>query len=161
MNTLTTIKQALSNRNYTALFTITSIILFALFYYFTLATTTNQSISIFIMMNGIKFAIISFSLLAIIALLSGLYISLVVYKIRLKQKEKSSKFLGSLGIITGLFAAGCPMCGAFLFGLLGFPLVLFFLPYKGTELKLLAILLLLVSIYLITRKNKCNLNYKK
>lgn len=149
-------------RKYSLLFIISSLIFFIVFYLLTLATTTEHSLSIFIMMNGISYTILTFFLLAVIALLLGVYISLVVYSFKIKIKAKKiGGSIGVIGLIVGLFSAGCPMCGAFLFGLLGFPLALFFMPFKGLELRVLSILLLLFSVYFLAKSlNKCKI-YKK
>lgn len=143
-------------------FLISSLMFFVIFYILTLATTTNHSLSIFIMMNGFSYTIWTFFLLAVIALLLGIYISLAVFSFKIKLKSnKTSGFIGVVGLIVGLFSAGCPMCGAFLFGLFGFPLALFFMPYNGLELRALSVLILVVSIYLISRSlAKCGINRK-
>ena len=133
-------------------FLISSLIFFIIFYILTLATTTDHSLNIFIMMNGISYAIWTFFLLAVIALLLGIYISLVAYFLRMRLKSnKVGSSIGIVGMTVGLFSAGCPMCGAFLFGLFGFPLALFFMPFNGLELRVLSVLILVVSIYLISR----------
>lgn len=157
------IKNILSKRNYLILFICSSVLLFFVFYILTLATVTNQSLIIFIMMNGFWYTIATFFLLALIAMLFGMYAALLVYSIRLKLKHKkktSNAFLG-VGFLTGLFSAGCPMCGAFLFGLFGAPLALFFMPFKGLELRALALVLLGISVYMIGRSlSECKINGK-
>ena len=148
-----TIKDILIRRNYFILFASTAILLFLILYILTLATTTNQSLSIFIMMNGLDYAILTFFLLFIISLLFGIYISLFVYKIRrnMKGRKVIGIFGGSSGLIAGIFGAGCPMCGSVIFALFGAPLALFFMPFKGLELRVLSILLLIISIYIISK----------
>lgn len=158
IKTLEVIKNVLSRKNYFVLFIIVSLILFIVFYFLTLATVTNQSLKIFIMMNGGLYALLTFLLLALIALLFGVYVCLIVFVIKFAGKGFVSGLFGGSGLIAGLFGAGCPMCGAFLFGLLGFPLVLFFMPFKGLELRLFSLILILVSIYFVARSlDKCKL----
>lgn len=151
------IKNVLSKRNYFILFASVTIVFFLIFYLLTLATTTDQSLSIFIMMNGLDYAISTFFLLAVISLLFGIYISLLVYKIRmnLKGKKMMSIFGGSGGFIVGLFGAGCPMCGSVIFALFGAPLALFFMPFKGLELRVLSIMILSLSVYLVSKNIYC------
>jgi len=111
---------------------------------------TNQSLGIFIMMNGFWYMLSTFFLLGIAAVLFGLYVMLLIFKIKNKTKNlkrKVSGLFGASGLITGLFSAGCPMCGGFLFGIFGAPLALFFLPFKGLELRILSIIILLMAIY--------------
>ena len=147
------IKNILVRRNYFLIFVFSSIFIFAIFYILTLATTTDQSLSIFIMMNGFWFMVSTFLLLGVIAILFGIYISLFVFKIKLRCKGKGIivSIFGGGGLIAGLFGAGCPMCGGFLFALIGMPLALFSLPFKGLELRILAILLLSLSVYFMSR----------
>ena len=160
------VRSILSKRNYLILFICSSALLFLVFYVLTLATTTNQSLSIFIMMNGFLYAIITFFLLAVIAMLFGVYTALLVYAIRLKIRHKkkagkSHEIFGGAGFLVGLFSAGCPMCGAFLFGLFGAPLALFFMPFKGIELRALALLLMGISVYMIAKSlSECKMKNK-
>jgi len=158
------IKEIFKKDNYLILFLVVSIIIFIIFYFLTLATTTDQSLSIFIMMNGFWYMLSTFFLLGIAAVLFGLYVMLLIFKIKNKTKNlkrKVSGLFGASGLITGLFSAGCPMCGGFLFGIFGAPLALFFLPFKGLELRVLAILLLSLSVYLISRSLvECHINLK-
>ena len=160
------VKNILSKRNYLILFICSSALLFFVFYILTLATVTNQSPGIFIMMNGFWYTIATFFLLALIAMLFGAYAVILAYSIRLKlrHKKKASKshgIFGGAGFLTGLFSAGCPMCGAFLFGLFGAPLTLFFMPFKGLELRMLALALLSMSVYLIGKSlSECKIRGK-
>ncbi len=150
------IETVLERKSYLAIFLILSILLFFILSSLTLATTTDHKIGIFVMMNGLSYTVISFFSLVLIAVLFGIYISVFVYKIRLKAKSKTAGALGFTSFIGGLFSAGCPMCGAYLFGLLGMPLALFFMPFKGLELRVLTILLLMASIYFVAKSiNKC------
>ncbi|MEK6935604.1 MAG: hypothetical protein AABW67_02365 [Nanoarchaeota archaeon] len=158
------IKNVLVRRNYFILFASTSILLFLVLYLLTLATTTDHRLSIFIMMNGLGYAISTFFLLFVISLLFGIYVCLFAYKIRknLRGKKIISIFGGSGGFIVGIFGAGCPMCGSVIFALFGAPLALFFMPFKGLELRVLSILILSVSVYLISRNiHSCKIKIKK
>ncbi len=158
---LTAIKQILSGKKYLLIFLISSFIFFLIFYFLTLWTVTDKSLKIFIMMNGHNYTFFSFLLLGIISLLLGVYVSLFVYKIKLINKKKLIGLTGVFSFISGVFASGCPMCGAFLFGLLGFPLALFFMPFKGLELRILALLLSSLSVYFLARSlEKCGVTNK-
>lgn len=161
------VKNVLYKRNYFILFLCISILVFVVFYLLTLATVTNQSLGIFIMMNGFLYTFSTFFILAVIALLFGVYVSLLVYKIKMRCKDKKGKgalsnVFGSSGLIAGLFGAGCPMCGAALFALFGAPLALFFMPFKGLEVRVLALILLSISVYMFSRSLiKCNIRKYK
>lgn len=149
-------KEILTKRNYLLLSLGASTVLFSIFYVFTLITTTDQDLTIFVMMNTLSYTIVTFMLLLVAAVLFGLYAALLVYALKQRSPGKKSCLWGSSGLIVGLFSAGCPMCGAFLFGLIGAPLALFFLPFKGLELKVLAILLLSLSVYSLGKSlGKC------
>ena len=162
--TIKNIEYVLSQKNHVLYFLLAGISIFIVLYALTLATTTDQSLSIFIMMNGFWYMFSTFFLLGIAAVLFGLYVMLLIFKIKNKTKNlkrKVSGLFGASGLITGLFSAGCPMCGGFLFGIFGAPLALFFLPFKGLELRVLAILLLSLSVYLISRSLvECHINLK-
>lgn len=163
------IKNILVRRNYFILFASVTIILFLILYLLTLATTTDQSLSIFIMMNGLGYAISTFFLLFVISLLFGIYVSLFAYKIRMNiKRNKAISISGGIGgFIAGLFGAGCPMCGSVIFALFGAPLALFFMPFKGLELRVLSIMILGLSVYLVSKSiYSCEINtnneiYKK
>ncbi len=153
------IKKILAKRAYFLIFLFSSILIFSIFYILTLATTTNYRLSIFIMMNGFWFMVSSFFLLGMAALLFGIYISLFSYKIAERCRNgKISGFFGATGLAAGLFGAGCPMCGGALFALIGMPLALFFLPFKGLELRVGAIIMLALAVYFLSRSMiKCKI----
>ena len=152
--TIAAVEEVLKSRKYAAIFAISSILFFIVLYFLTLATTTEHSMRIFIEMNGANYAAFSFLSLAAIALLFGLYSALLVHKTQLRAKSKASGAFGLTGFIGSVFSAGCPMCGAYLFGLLGMPLALFFMPFKGIELRVLTIILLMASIYFVAKSIK-------
>ncbi len=145
------VKAILRERNYFIAFLMASIFIFAIFYVLTLATVTNQSMGIFIMMNGLAYTVSTFILFAVISLLFGIYVSLLSFSIKTRLKRRVSKsILGTGGLIAGIFGAGCPMCGSAIFALFGMPLALFLLPFKGLELRALSLLLLGLSVYLLS-----------
>jgi len=104
------------------------------------------------MMNGLNYAVESLLMIVAISLLFGLCISLTWYRLKLARVSSLKKgSTGYLGMITGIFASGCPMCGSFILGLFGMPLGLFFLPFKGLELKAASIVLLSISVILLSK----------
>lgn len=148
---LLTIKQVLSDKKYLFIFLISSFIFFLIFYFLTLWTVTGKSLRIFIEMNSYNYAFFSFLLLAVVALLLGVYVALFVFKIKLMNKGKLIGLAGIFSFIAGLLGSGCPMCGSIIFALLGMPLALFFLPFKGLELRILALILSSLSVYFLAR----------
>jgi len=145
------IVQALTEKKFFLVFSVVSILVFVILSFLTLATTTDYSIEIFVMMNGFMYAVLTFFLFAIIALLMGIYTSLLAYKFSFNKSNLKVTGPGVLGFFTGIIGTGCPMCGALVLGYIGAPLALFFLPFKGLELRILSIVLLAASVFLIAR----------
>ena len=156
------IRQIYKNKRYIYLSLITAIISFIVFYKLTLVTIANNSLKVFIMMSGYNYTYFTLLSFVIISVLFGIYLSVFIYRFKLIKLMKEKKgtsigFIGYLGLIAGVFGAGCPTCGSVVFALVGAPLALMYLPFRGLELRLLSIVILLVSIYLLTRSlYKCD-----
>lgn len=90
--------------------------------------------------------------LIIISLLFGSLVSLITYKTRmLKNFSKKTGFLTSAGIFFGVIAPGCSACGVGFISVIGFgSAAIAFLPWKGFELMILSVLLLLYAVYKIS-----------
>lgn len=90
-------------------------------------------------------------LLVVVALLSGVDIALAVYHFREHGLDVQQGGAGALGLVLGTLGAGCAACGsAVLLGLLslfGVTSTLLFLPLDGLEFALLALVVLVLSIY--------------
>lgn len=96
----------------------------------------------------------SYISLLIVSVLFGVLFSLLIYKVRIveTQKIKKTGILASFGIFIGALAPGCAACGIGLLSLLGLSTVFItFLPFDGLELSILAIALLGISIFSITK----------
>ena len=139
---------ALTRRRYKIISLVSGILIFAVLYYFLVAKVAHNSLWTSIMMSGPTF--ITFSVASILATsaLSGILLSMILFKFRLHNKITGKGFLGFIGSGISAFGVGCPTCGAFLFGLIGLPFTLMYFPFKGVELQLFGILILLISIYL-------------
>jgi len=90
-----------------------------------------------------------------ISILFGILFSLIIYKIKFAKETNKKKvgILTKVGIFLGVLAPGCAVCGIGLISVLGLSSVfLNFFPYDGLELSILAILILIYSIY-YTSKN--------
>ena len=88
--------------------------------------------------------------LIVISLLAGVVFSLSVFLFQ--RQFASGATVGIGGIVVGLLAPACPTCAVGLLGILGLGGLLVFLPWKGLELSILAIGLLLLSIFLLSKK---------
>ena len=152
------IKRVINKKNYFIIFLLVSIISFIVLYLLTLATVTDYSLIIFVIMNGFWYTVLTFLIFILISLLFGLYIALIVYKFKtLRKTSLKSNTTGFIGLVSGIFGAGCPMCGSLIFGFFGAPLALFFMPFKGLELRFLSLILLSISVFIISKNldNKC------
>ena len=92
----------------------------------------------------------SYISLVIISLLIGILFSLIFYRINFIKSvgDKKTNALGFLGVVIGSIAPGCSACGIGLASSLGLSAVfLAFLPLKGLEFSILAILILGSAIY--------------
>jgi len=80
--------------------------------------------------------------------------SYILYKERKKCIEGNT--LTGIGTLGGLMAGVCPLCvtGLFplIFGIFGLSFSLASLPFKGLEIQVLAIAVLLYSLYLLKRR---------
>ncbi len=153
-----TLKRIYKNKKYVYISLITAIISFIIFYQLTVAKIADNSLKIYIMMSGYNFTYFSLLSFAIISALFGIYLSVIIYKYEASKKlrKNSFGFFGFVGALVGAFGAGCPTCGAVLFGLIGSPLALMYFPYKGMELRVLSIIILIIATYLTIKSlNKC------
>lgn len=158
------IKEVLSNKKYLSLTIITGVLAFIALYYLIVIQIADNNIWIAAMMTGAGY--ITESLISVLLLSSGIgiYLSLIVYKYNTFSSIYGKSLFGFIGSGIGAFGVGCPTCGAFLFGLIGAPLALMYLPFKGAELRILGIIILAVSIYFTTksiRNNACKINFSK
>lgn len=149
------IKSAVLEKNNISLFSISSAATFLVLSYLTLKEVTGYRIDYYAIMNGFWYTVMSFLMNGIISLLIGAYAVRVLSRFGdFRAHTKNTKGMGLIGVSFGALAAGCPTCGAFVFGLLGAPLALMALPFQGLELKALSILLLLASLYLVSKSQK-------
>ena len=98
----------------------------------------------------------------ILSFLFGINLSLIIYRFREIKKYNNESGTGIFTSALSLFSAGCPVCSLSILTLLlpsifaGVSLVI--LPFKGLEIQFLGILLLLISIFVLTKENICKIN---
>lgn len=85
------------------------------------------------------------------ALLTGANLTLIMRKVReLRSVGKLHITVGG-GSMLGVIGGGCATCGLPVLSLLGLSGSVMYLPFQGKELSILAILLLSMSFYLMTK----------
>ena len=94
----------------------------------------------------------SLVLLIIVAILTGANLTLVVKRIReIRASGKMSLVVGGSSLL-GIVGSGCASCGLPILALLGLSGAIFYLPFQGLELSVLAVMLLSVSLYTLKRQ---------
>ncbi|WP_336358360.1 hypothetical protein [Haloarcula sp. CGMCC 1.6347] len=90
-------------------------------------------------------------LLVVVAALTGVDVGLVTYHFREHGLDLQQGGAGVAGVVLGTLGAGCAACGSAvllgLLSLLGVSTSLLFLPLDGLEFALLALAVLILSIY--------------
>lgn len=146
-NTVGVMKIVFRSWKYKLIGLISGIVIFGFLYYFLVAKVADNDIWISVMMSGEGFVTFSIVSGLITAGLSGMLISMTLFKFFEYRKIAGGGIFGFIGSGVSAFGVGCPTCGAFLFGLIGMPLALMYLPFRGLELQVLGIAVLFVSIY--------------
>jgi len=156
MGRIETIKHILKQRKYFLIFLITAIIYLGIYYF--IITYFLESFSLFFKNYVKSYAYPAFGLNIIVALLMGINISLLVYKLKEFTANKKSSAMSGVGIFAAALANGCPGCFAGLFPLVlsifGISATLSILPFNGLELQALSAGLLGTSIFFLTGKTK-------
>ncbi|MBI2049445.1 hypothetical protein HYT32_00820 [Candidatus Roizmanbacteria bacterium] len=89
---------------------------------------------------------------ALVSFLAGINLSLVVLRTRAtKVFVGRTNVFGFFGIFGGAFGAACSACNTALIGLLGVSGGLAIFPLRGLEFSFLALLLLILSLYYISK----------
>lgn len=92
--------------------------------------------------------------LIILSLLTGILVSLLVYRWKYVKELRSRKggVLAGAGLFLGVIAPGCASCGIGLIALLGLTASVASLPFQGSEVTWVATILLLISIFMVSDK---------
>ena len=143
----------LKKEKYLIITIVTAIIFFSLLYFLTVINVYQKSIFIYAVMNGTLFTILSLLSSIILSVLLGIYLSLVIYQINFSKSHTHKSNICTTGALAaGTVVTGCPSCGVPVLALIGFPLALMSLPFKGLEIKFLSIIIIIISIYYLTKK---------
>ncbi len=106
---------------------------------------------------GTNFTVFAIFYTVVIAVLFGINVSMLAFYMKKNRSIAGRGGAVSLGGLTsGIFGVGCASCGTLIIGPLlaffGASGVLAYLPFGGQEFGVVAILLLLFSVYLIAKK---------
>ncbi|MDP2672547.1 MAG: hypothetical protein Q8O84_01925 [Nanoarchaeota archaeon] len=162
-SSLKIVKNILSIRKYKLIVILTGIVLFVVLYYFFVSAVANNNLKNSIIMDGNLYVGISLLGAFITSALSGIVLAMLFFKFNFYRNFSKRGIFGFIGSGISAFGFGCPTCGAFLFGLIGMPLALMYLPFRGIELQVLGIFILILSIYFTGKSinSSCNINIKK
>ncbi len=107
------------------------------------------------LLQGLTTAMSSMSLVILITigLLTGANLMLSYKQIRNSLVKRSSHWALGLGTLFGTAGGGCASCGLPLLGLLGMSGSVGYLPFKGAEVSVLAIGLLLFSFFVLLKQS--------
>ena len=159
--TISGIKISLSNKKYSIAGVVWAAAIFSFLYYFLVAKVANNDIWISVMMSGPGFITFSIVSSLITAALAGILFSMLLYQYDLYNKFENKGVLGFIGSGIVAFGVGCPTCGAFLFGIIGMPLALMYFPFRGLEIQVLGIFILLFSVWITSKSVHSTCNIKK
>lgn len=85
-------------------------------------------------------------MVSIMGILFGLNMTLLINKYNALKRRGNLRIMAGTGIIS-VFAAGCASCGLSFASIIGISAVIALLPFGGIELYILAIGILLISLY--------------
>lgn len=118
--------------------------------------TINYKLNLLVaLLGGMWTAMTGVSLMILIAtaLLTGANMTLIVKRINtLKSAGKLHLVAGGSSLL-GIVGSGCAGCGLPVLSLLGITGSLTFLPYRGTEVSIISMLLLITSLYFLLKSN--------
>ena len=104
--------------------------------------------------------------LAIISVLTGFVVVLITFKLRaLRGVALAGTKSATLGALFGLATPACAACGFCLLSLFGLGGIVSYLPFQGTEVAILSILLLAFAIFHLNKSmiscKACQIDLKK
>jgi len=96
---------------------------------------------------------LSLLLLVVVAILTGVNLTMVIQRFRAIRASGKMSFMVGGSSLLGIIGSGCASCGLPILAFLGLSGAIFYLPFQGLELSVLAIILLSVSLYSLTKQN--------
>jgi len=92
---------------------------------------------------------LSLVLLWIVAILTGANLTLVVRRLQTIRASGKMSFVVGGSSLLGIVGSGCASCGLPILAFLGLSGAVFYLPFQGIELSVLAIIFLSISLYVL------------
>lgn len=105
------------------------------------------------LLQGLTTSMTTFALVLLIltAVLTGINLTLVVLRLKaLRSDGKLHVMVGGSSLLA-IVGSGCAMCGLPILALLGLSGSLIYLPWHGTELSIVAVLLLFITLYFMLK----------
>ena len=105
------------------------------------------------LLEGLSTNMTTFSLgvLIVTAVLTGMNLTLLVQRLSsLKNSGKLRLMVGGSSVI-GIIGSGCAACGLSLLTIIGLGGSLSYLPFRGTEISIITIIILIYSLYMLTK----------
>ena len=96
---------------------------------------------------GTSMTKVALVLLILTAILTGVNFTLVTLRLAALRGSGKLHFMVGGSSLIAIVTSGCAMCGLPILGLLGLSGSLVYLPFQGTELSVIAVVLLLITLY--------------
>lgn len=96
---------------------------------------------------------LSLALLIVVSILTGANLTLVVQRLQTIRTSGKMSFMISGSSLLGIAGSGCASCGLPILAFLGLSSAIFYLPFQGLELPVLAIILLSFSLHSLIKQN--------
>jgi hypothetical protein len=87
-----------------------------------------------------------------VATLSGVFIAMLVYRLKHHRSKQKMYAAGSSGVLLSLLAPACASCGIGLAALFGLTGIIGSLPFQGAELSVIAGILIIIAIVSLSGK---------
>ena len=148
-------KQVYNEKQYLVITVVAALLLFslnAIIRNYQLLVSQFSFQLLFFLILGLKttFTLVGFISLIVISLLGGMVIAYSAFLIR--RQLSLSVGVGAPSILAAVLAPACPSCAVGLFGILGLGGFLTFLPWKGQEFNVVAIIIALLSLAYLSQK---------
>ena len=157
------IRSILKQRKYLTIFLITAFVYFAIYYLIINYFLTSFSLFFTTYVKSYVYPALGLNIL--VALLLGINVSLLVYRLKQFATDKKNSMMSGMGIFAAALANGCPGCFAglfpFILSIFGVSATLSILPFNGLELQALSAVLLGASIFFLSGKTKLVCEIKK